>query len=82
MGLAVSQSKRGSAVEAVVGVGAGFLISLAAAPIIYPLFGHAFSMVQNVGITLVFTVLSLARGYLVRRLFVWLDRFFQTSQKG
>lgn len=63
------------------GVGAGFLISLAAAPIVYPIFGHSFSMAQNVGITLVFTVLSLARGYLVRRLFVWLDRFFQSSKK-
>ena len=74
MGRAMSQTRRGSAVEAVVGVGTGFLVSLAAAPLVYPFFGHAFTMSQNIGITLVFTVLSLLRGYAVRRLFVWLAK--------
>lgn len=74
MGRTVSQSRRSSAVEAIISVSTGFAVSLAASPIVYPLFGHAFTLTQNIGITLVFTVLSLLRSYLVRRFFVWLDR--------
>jgi hypothetical protein len=58
-----------SAFEAVFSTAAGFGISLAAAPVVYPLFGHSFTMAQNVGITIVFTFISLARGYAVRRVF-------------
>lgn len=70
----MTQSRRSSAVEAIISVSTGFAVSLAASPIVYPLFGHAFTLMQNIGITLVFTVLSLMRSYLVRRFFVWLDR--------
>lgn len=74
MGRTVTQSRRSSAAEAIISVSTGFAVSLAASPIVYPLFGHAFTLTQNIGITLVFTALSLLRSYLVRRLFVWLDR--------
>lgn len=73
MGRIVSQSRRSSAMEAIISVSTGFAVSIAASPIVYPLFGHAFTIAQNIGITLVFTVLSLLRSYLVRRFFVWLD---------
>jgi hypothetical protein len=67
----MTQSRRHSAIETVCGVAAGFALSLAASPIVYPLFGHAFTFTQNVGITIVFTVLSLVRGYAVRRAGNW-----------
>lgn len=70
----MTQSRRSSAMEAAISVSTGFVVSLAASPIVYPLFGHAFTLTQNIGITLVFTVLSLLRSYLVRRFFVWIDR--------
>lgn len=47
----------------------GFGISLVLAMVVYPLFGHAFTLAQNVGITCIFTVASIARGYAVRRWF-------------
>ena len=65
----MTQSRKMSAFEAVFSTAAGFGISLAAAPVVYPLFGHSFTMAQNVGITIVFTFISLARGYAVRRVF-------------
>lgn len=70
----MTQSRRSSAMEAAISVSTGFVVSLAASPIVYPLFGHAFTLTQNIGITLVFTVLSLLRSYFVRRFFVWIDR--------
>ncbi len=47
----------------------GFVISLALSMVVYPLFGHSFTLAQNVGITIIFTVASIARTYAVRRWF-------------
>lgn len=47
----------------------GFVVTLGLAPIVYPLFGHGFTMSQNLGITAIFTVVSILRGYVVRRWF-------------
>ena len=65
----MTQTRKHSAIETVAGVAIGFVVSLAAAVIVFPLFGHAFTLGQNVGITIIFTVLSIARGYVVRRWF-------------
>lgn len=68
------QTRRQSLIETVVGVAIGFALSMVASVIVYPLFGHSFTLAQNAGITVVFTVLSIARGYGVRRFFNWLWR--------
>lgn len=68
------QTRRQSLIETVVGVAIGFALSMLASVIVYPLFGHSFTLAQNAGITVVFTVLSIARGYGVRRFFNWLWR--------
>lgn len=65
----MSQSRRMSLVETATGITVGFAVSVAASFIVFPLFGHSFTLGENVGIALVFTVLSLVRGYLVRRAF-------------
>jgi hypothetical protein len=65
----MSQSRRGSAVETVVGTAIGFLVSMAATAVVFPWFGFHPAAQDNLEITAVFTVLSVARGYLVRRLF-------------
>ena len=71
----MNQSRKHSAIETVCSVASGFALSLAASPIVYPLFGHEFTFTQNVGITIVFTVLSLVRSYAIRRWFnAWLHR--------
>lgn len=63
------QTRIGSLVEACINTAIGFLVTLVLTPIVYPLFGHAFTLVQNIGITAVFTVVSILRGYAVRRWF-------------
>lgn len=47
----------------------GFMTTLVLAPIVYPLFGHSFTLAQNLGITAIFTIVSILRGYAVRRWF-------------
>jgi len=68
------QSKRSSAVEALVGTTIGFFTSLGLGMIVYPMFGHRFSFSENLWIVVIFTVVSVLRSYLVRRLFNWLPK--------
>lgn len=65
----VGQSKLGSLIEAIINTAIGFLISMAMSLTVYPMFGHAFTLAQNIGITVIFTVASIVRGYAVRRWF-------------
>lgn len=66
------QSRRLSLIETLFGVAVGFILSVTASLFIYPWFGHAFTLAQNMGITVIFTVLSILRGYAVRRFFNWI----------
>ncbi len=72
------QSKRMSLLEAVSGTLIGFVVSLVGGLVIYPMFGHSFTLAQNIGIVMVFTVLSVIRSYLVRRFFNWLHTWGKT----
>lgn len=63
------QTRTQSMIETVAGVVIGFVVSVALAMVVYPLFGHAFTLSQNIGITIIFTVASVLRGYMVRRWF-------------
>jgi len=64
-----AQTKTGSAAEAVAGTAIGFCISWAATPFILALFGYSAGAGVAFGITVIYTGLSLVRGYCVRRLF-------------
>lgn len=75
----MEQTKLGSLIEAAIGTAIGFLITLAMSPIVYPMFGHAFTLQQNLGITAVFTVVSVLRGYIIRRWFN--QRIKQAAQR-
>ena len=74
----MSQSRIGSLIEAIINTAIGFLITLALTPIIYPLFGHTFTAAQNIGITAIFTGVSVARGYVLRR---WGNHFVQRAAR-
>jgi len=63
------QTKKRSLVESVTNTVAGFMVSLAIQLIIYPAMGIPVRFSQNLFITLVFTVASIARGYVIRRIF-------------
>ena len=64
------QSKRASLFESVVNVGVGFLVSLVVwTYIVVPLWHLPVTMGENLQITLLFTVVSVVRSYVWRRIF-------------
>jgi len=65
----VSQTKLSSFIEACTHTAIGFIFSILLSLIVYPIFGHSFTLMQNVGITTIFTIASIGRGYFVRRWF-------------
>ena len=65
----MSQTKTQSMTEALVSTAVGFGMSIVLGLIVYPMFGHSFTVTQNIGITAIFTVASILRGYGLRRLF-------------
>lgn len=70
----MSQSKRASALEAIVNVLIGYWVAVAAQAVIFPLFGLHASTSQHLAIGGLFTVVSLVRSYLLRRVFNWFTR--------
>lgn len=72
------QSKRWSLIETLVNVGAGFLISLVAQVVIFQFYGIQLSAGDNIEITAWFTVISIIRGYAIRRVF---NNFKREEQK-
>lgn len=61
------QSRVVSLIEAWTNTLIGFLINVCLGPFVYPIFGATFTMWQNVRIALFFTIVSVLRGYCVRR---------------
>ena len=63
------QSKKYSIIESVANTLIGLVTSFIIQIIIYPLLGIPVSIGQNIIITFVFLIVSIIRGYLIRRLF-------------
>ena len=63
------QTRRMSLVESVTNVIVGYLVALGAQLIVFPLMGISVSLNQNLVIGIMFTAVSLARSYALRRLF-------------
>ena len=63
------QTKKRSLIESVINTVIGLITSFLIQLIIYPLLNIPVSFGQNVIITSVFFIVSILRGYLVRRLF-------------
>lgn len=72
--MADGQSRLGSATEAVAGAAIGFCVSWAVTPPVLALFGYQAGAGTALGITCVYTAISVVRGYAVRRLFERLGR--------
>ena len=68
----MKQSRRASLLEAVLNTLAGFGISLAAQWFFLPLIGVSISLHQNLVFALIMTVISIARTFVLRRLFEFL----------
>lgn len=65
----MTQSRRQSLAETVTSVAIGYLVALASQLAIFPLFDIHVTLSDNLMIGAWFTVISIARGYAVRRLF-------------
>ena len=65
-----SQTRRMSLVESIANTGAGFLVSLVLQISLFALMSIETTTTQNLLMSGVFTVASLVRGYLMRRLFL------------
>lgn len=65
----VSQSRIDSSIEVAVNIAIGFLVALIAQILIFPIYGIHVGAGTHVGITTMFTAVSIARQYVLRRLF-------------
>lgn len=65
----MSQSKKNSIIEVIINVGSGFFTGVLIQIIIFPWFGLSTNLLENMLITFIFTVVSILRGYTVRRIF-------------
>lgn len=63
------QSRTMSFLEAVTNVVVGFALAVLTQMLVFPVFGIAVPFDQHVSIAAIFTLVSLARGYLLRRVF-------------
>jgi hypothetical protein len=63
------QTRLSSLIEAVINVAIGFVVSLVLTALVLPAYGHAVTFSENLQITGIFTIASIARSYAVRRWF-------------
>ena len=63
------QTKRQSLIETLTNVAIGYLISFIANMLVLPLFGYNINLTDGVLISIIFTIISIVRGYVVRRWF-------------
>lgn len=68
----MQQSRLTSLIESATGIVVGFGLAIAAQILIFPVYGLHLPMRDNVRIALLFTTMSLLRGYVLRRAFVWI----------
>jgi hypothetical protein len=75
----MTQTRLGSLIEALLNVAIGLLVSTAANAIVFPHFGFHPTLGENIGISLIYTAISIARQYTLRR---WFNaRLHQASQR-
>jgi hypothetical protein len=63
------QTKLSSITEAFANVILGYLVAVTANYFVLPLFGYDVSMLDSAGIGIIFSMISIIRSYLLRRLF-------------
>jgi hypothetical protein len=65
----MTQSRTMSLAEAITNVIVGYVLAIATQVVVFPWFGIRTGMTEHLTIGLAFVVVSLVRGYLLRRLF-------------
>ena len=65
----MQQSKRWSLIEAATNTIVGYALAVTTQFAVFPLFGLQVGVIENLGLGLIFTVVSVLRGYALRRVF-------------
>jgi hypothetical protein len=65
----MKQSRRVSLIEAIANVLAGYGLAVLTQTLVFPIFGLQITLSENLTMGLVFTIVSLARSYALRRAF-------------
>ena len=63
------QSKRQSFIETLTSVFVGWLIGVILNMLVLPLFDYNITVIDSLWVSLIFTVVSVIRGYVIRRFF-------------
>lgn len=75
------QSRLASLIEALANVVIGLVVAFAANLVVLPLFGVQISPAQAAGVSLAFTAVSIARSFVIRRIFNWFHVRFSDGGK-
>lgn len=62
------QSKKAALIETAINVGSGYIIGILTQLAVFPLLGIEVSFAENALLTLIFSISSLLRGYIIRRI--------------
>lgn len=65
----MKQTRKGSLVESLANVLVGYGVAIAAQVAVFPLFGIHIGLADNVAIGAIFTVVSIVRSFVLRRVF-------------
>lgn len=70
----VDQSKKSSLTEALINVAVGFGVSMISNIVILGMYGYHLTVGRQFLLTTWFTIISISRSYLLRRVFNWIGR--------
>lgn len=74
------QSKRHSLAESLANTATGFVLSMCAVQWVFPMFGVTMNLSENIAATGTMTVVSLVRGYVIRRAFNRIIKYRETAE--
>ena len=63
------QTKKWSMIESLTSVGIGWFIGVILNMLVLPLFDYNITVIDSLWVSLIFTVVSVIRGYVIRRFF-------------
>ena len=63
------QTRRGSLIETITNIVVGLAVSLVVNATVFPLLGFHITGSQNVTLTIIYTIISIVRSYILRRTF-------------
>ena len=65
------QTRKQSAIEAAMNILIGYTVNFIANFTLFPLFGWEISLQQNLILGVIYTIISFARSYMLRRFYNW-----------